>query len=63
MYMEGDCVQQSGEEAVTWFEKAAVQGLAGSQATLAMLYEEGKLVDRDLDKAREWYRTAGFDEK
>ena len=30
---------------------AAEQGLAGSKATLAMLYQEGRLVERDEEKA------------
>ena len=63
MYMEGDCVQQDGDEAVKWFERAAAQGLVGSQATLAQMYEQGTLIERDLDKARTWYRAAGFDDK
>ena len=60
MYMEGDCVEQSGEQAVEWFTKAAEQGLAGSQTTLAMLYEQGTLIEKDEDKAAEWYKKAGF---
>lgn len=64
MYMEGECVEQDGELAVQWFLKAAEQGLVGSQATLAMLYEEGNAgVTVDIEKAKLWYRKAGFDEK
>jgi TPR repeat protein len=48
---------------VDWFKKAAEQGLAGSQTTLAMMYEEGRGVEQDLEEARRWYRMAGFDDK
>ena len=41
----------------------SAQGLVGSQTTLALIYEEGKIVAQDLDKARKWYQAAGFDEK
>ena len=60
MYMEGDCVEQSGERAVEWFTKAAEQGLQGSQTTLALMYEEGRLIEQDSVKAKEWYAKAGF---
>jgi TPR repeat protein len=46
---------------VEWFEKAGEQGLAGSQTTLAMMYEEGNGVEKDIEKANELYRAAGFD--
>jgi TPR repeat protein len=59
--MEGDCVEQNGELAVKWFTMAADQGLQGSQTTLGMLYEQGSAgVEKDLDKAKEWYAKAGF---
>jgi TPR repeat protein len=61
MYMEGECVAQSGEQAVNWFEKAAAQGLMGSLTTLAMMYEEGKGVARDPDEAKRLYKLAGFE--
>jgi len=32
----------------------------GSMTTLAMMYEEGKGVDKDPEKAKEWYARAGF---
>ncbi|MCG8017157.1 MAG: sel1 repeat family protein, partial [Candidatus Thiodiazotropha sp. 'RUGA'] len=48
------------ERAVEWFKKAAEQGLAGSQTTLAMLYEEGRGVEKDPEEAKRWYKLAGF---
>jgi hypothetical protein len=63
MYMEGECVEQDAAKAIAWFTKAAEQGLAGSQTTLAMLYEEGRGVDKNPELARHWYHRAGFTEK
>jgi TPR repeat protein len=60
MYMEGECAEQSGEEAVSWFQKAAEQGLVGSMTTLAMMYEEGNIVDKDPEEAKRLYKLAGF---
>ena len=34
--------------------------LAGSLTTLALLYEEGKLVPHDPERAKELYKKAGF---
>jgi hypothetical protein len=61
MYLEGECVQKDGAEAARWFEKAADQGLQGSMATLAMMYNEGNGVARDPERAKEYYARAGFD--
>jgi TPR repeat protein len=61
MFLEGECVDQNGAEAAKWFRRAADQGLAGSLTTLAMMYEEGKGVERDLDEAKRLYALAGFD--
>jgi TPR repeat protein len=36
--------------------------MAGSQTTLAMMYERGDGVEKDPEEARRWYRLAGFDE-
>ena len=41
-------------------EKAAEAGMMGSATTLGMIFEEGKIVDQDLDKAEEWYKKAGI---
>jgi TPR repeat protein len=61
MYLEGECVEKDPAQAVAWFQKAADQGLLGSLTTLAMMYEEGKGVPQDLEKANELYRAAGFE--
>ena len=61
MYLEGECTEKDPALAVEWFWKAADQGLVGSLTTLAMMYEEGKGVEQDIDKANELYRAAGFE--
>jgi len=45
---------------VLWYTKAASQGLVGSLTTLAMMYEEGNLVEQDKEKAKELLKKAGF---
>lgn len=63
MYMEGECVPQDGQEALKWFMKAADAGMLGSMTTIAMIYQNGSAgVEADIDKAKEWYKKAGFDE-
>jgi hypothetical protein len=37
--------------------------MAGSQTALAMMYETGNGVEKDLDEACKWYRMAGFAEE
>jgi TPR repeat protein len=60
MYLEGECTTQNLPKAAEWFRQAAEQGLAGSQTTLAMLYEEGRGVEKDPEEAQRWYKLAGF---
>ena len=55
-------VRKNGEKAVQWFTRAAEQGMAGSQTTLAMMYETGNGVEKDAEEARKWYTMAGFSE-
>jgi len=53
-------VPQDFEQALVWFKKAAAQDMLGSMTTIAMMYEEGKGVEKDQEKAQEWYKKAGF---
>jgi TPR repeat protein len=46
-------------EAVTWYRKAADQGLAGAQSNLGGMYEKGQGVPQDYAEAANWYRKAG----
>lgn len=45
-------------EAASWFNRAALAGLADSQYNLALLYESGLGVEQDLSRAYFWYRVA-----
>ena len=58
MYFEGECAEKNGEEAVRWFTRAAEQGLAGSRMTLAMIYQEGTVVEQNPELARYWLKQA-----
>jgi hypothetical protein len=44
-----------------WFQKGAEQGLVGSLTTLAMMYEEGKGVEKNPEEAKRLYKLAGFE--
>ena len=57
MYLRGQGVEQSHEEAAKWFRKAAQQGIKQAQFQLAELYMGGKGVPRDYEYAYAWYRT------
>ena len=52
--------EKNPELCIKWFEKAAEAGMMGSATTLGMIFEEGKIIDQDLDKAEEWYKKAGI---
>lgn len=45
-------------KAVEWYEKAAAQGDAGSQVSLASIYRDGRGVPKNAEKAAEWYHKA-----
>jgi TPR repeat protein len=55
MYYRGMAVTQDIRQAEEWFLKAAVQGNAGSQNNLGVLYELGDGVQRNYSKAVKWY--------
>ena len=56
-----DYTEKDIDKSIEWFTKAADQGLMGSATTLAMIYEEGKLVPQDLEKSQYWYKKAGIE--
>ena len=43
--------------------KAAEYGCSDAMITLGILYSEGKDVEKDLDKAKEWYRKSLEEDK
>ena len=57
MYLQGQGVGQSYEEAAKWFRKAAEQRIKQAQYQLAELYMSGRGVPKDFEYAYAWYRT------
>jgi TPR repeat protein len=58
MYDKGHGVPQDDAEAVTWIRKAAEQGFALAQNTLAAWHKIGKGVAQDHAEAAKWFREA-----
>jgi TPR repeat protein len=56
--MTGEGVEKDIGKAIEWFEKAAEYGLQGAMYALGMLYEDGKEVEKDLEKTQYWYDLA-----
>ena len=57
MYLQGQGVEQSYDEAAQWFRKAAEQRIKQAQYRLAELYMSGRGVPKDYEYAYAWYRT------
>ena len=55
MYLNGQGVEQSFEDAGTWFRKAAEHSIPQAQYKLATLYLNGQGVPRDFEYAYAWY--------
>ncbi|AEF84057.1 Sel1 domain protein [Treponema primitia ZAS-2] len=50
--------QDEMDEAFKWYLKAAENGHIESMESLAFCYEKGEGIDKDLEKAKEWYSKA-----
>ncbi len=57
MYLRGNGVEQSYEEAAKWFRKSAEQRVKHAQYRLAELYMKGRGVPKDYEYAYAWYRV------
>ncbi len=55
MYLNGQGVEQSFEDAGTWFLKAAQHGIPQAQHKLGLLYFNGQGLPRDFERAYAWY--------
>ncbi len=62
-YFMGKCLPQNDQMAFEWFRKAAEGGNRDAMEMLGFLYQNGDGVEEDEEKAREWYRRAGVEEK
>ena len=58
MYGNGHGVAQDYNQAVSWYRKAADQGLAMAQFNLGTAYASGQGVPQDYNQAASWYRKA-----
>lgn len=61
-YYKGEDIEQDYEEAVTWFRKAAEQGLAEAQMKLGQCYYNGDGIPQDYKEAVKWYMLAAEQE-
>ncbi len=57
MYLRGEGVEQSYDEAAKWFRKSAEQRVKQAQYRLAELYMSGRGVPKDYEYAYAWYRV------
>ena len=55
MYLYGECVEKNERQAAECLQRAADQGLAGSMAMLADMYEQGLGVEKSAARAKELY--------
>jgi len=64
-YHKGIGTDQNDQQAVFWWQKAAVQGVAEAQQGLGWAYANGRGVGEDLAEAYRWYNraVAGGDEE
>ena len=58
MHAKGEGVPADDAKAVSWFRKAAEQGIAAAQYNLGLMYVNGDGVPKDGAKAVSWYRKA-----
>ena len=58
MYTKGDCVAQDYKKALEWYTKAAEQGDAEAQYNLGVIYEEGLGIEKDMQKAKHFFKQA-----
>lgn len=54
-YYDGVGVERNYIKAFEWFDKAAINNVAGAQYYLGEMYEKGYAVKQDYSKALEWY--------
>ena len=59
LYLLGrDGIDKDDHQAAIWMEKAANQGLVDAQVAIAAMYDSGRGVTGDRDKATAWYEKA-----
>jgi len=58
MHQNGLGVPQDDTEAVKWYRKAAMQGVASAQYNLGFMYLNAQGVPQNYAEAEKWYRKA-----
>ena len=58
LYETGEGVEQSWDQAVTWYRQAAEQGEARGQYLLGWCYEHGKGVPPSVEQAKQLYEAS-----
>ena len=58
MYYQGGEVPKDYAEALTWFRKAAAQGLPEAQSNIGLMYCQGEGVPQDYAEAMNWFQRA-----
>ncbi len=58
LYYLGNGVPKDFNETAKWMTRAAEQGEAASQNTLAVLYFNGEGVEKNIDEAIKWWRRS-----
>ncbi|WP_232451726.1 tetratricopeptide repeat protein [Histophilus somni] len=59
MYTDGGKgITQNYKQAVYWYTQAAEQGYANAQYNLGVMYANGQGVQRNVSKAKQYYRLA-----
>ena len=56
IYEQGQGVTQDYQQAIVWYQKAAVQGYDVAQYALGNMYRDGKGVVKDYQQAKMWYQ-------
>jgi hypothetical protein len=58
MYAQGSGVARDDVQAVSWYRKAADQGVAQAQTNLGLMYAQGEGVTQDYVQAHMWFNIA-----
>jgi uncharacterized protein len=58
MYLDGDGIPKDERQAASWFQRAAAQGDAMAQNSLAAMYADGQGVAQDYKQAVSWFQEA-----
>src|SRR6266480_2415991 len=58
MFFSGQGVPKDARQGIHWLRAAAEQNVVRAQMNLALRYETGKDVNRDMEEAIKWFKRA-----